>query len=122
MAVVAQPLGCRQTQSAARRIANDDHIPCASIVNEVAHYPPSGRHHLLRSPARSQRIDRDDTMRIRLLYQITDELPMAADNLVNVGAAMQEDYMMSGAYCFSGLDVIYRPTFGEAQINLYVAP
>jgi hypothetical protein len=53
---------------------------------------------------------------------VTDKPPVAANNLVNVGAAVQEDYMMSSAMTSDRLDVIYGPAFGETQVNLNVAP
>jgi hypothetical protein len=61
-------------------------------------------------------------VRVRLVYQITYKSPVATDNLVNIAAAVQEDYMMSNATTSSRFDVIYRSAFGEAQINFNVAP
>src|SRR4029434_1822026 len=106
----------------ARRVADNCHILCANSVNELAQHPPSGWHHVLRSPTRSQRIDGNDAVRIRLLDQIANQPPVATNNLVNIGAAVQEDCVMSSATTSGGLHVIYRPAFVDPQINLNVVP
>jgi hypothetical protein len=47
---------------------------------------------------------------------------VGTNDLVNIGAAVQEDYVMSSAAISGGLNVIYRPALGESQINFNVAP
>jgi stage V sporulation protein SpoVS len=47
---------------------------------------------------------------------------MGADNFMNVGSAVEEDNVMTGFTTFNGIEMIYRPAFRKAQVNLDVAP
>jgi hypothetical protein len=58
---------------------------------------------------------------MRLVYQVRNKTPVTTNDLVNIAAAVKEDYMMSNASTSGRFDVIYRPAFGETQINLNVA-
>src|SRR5262245_31586926 len=122
MAVITQPLRRRQTQPSARRVADHGHSLCANRLNEPPQPPPNRRLHVFRNPTRSQPIEWDDAVRIRLLYQLTTKPPMATNNLVKIGAAVQEDHVMSSTTVSGGLDVVYRPALRETQINIDVAP
>jgi len=46
---------------------------------------------------------------------------VTTNDLVNIAAAVKEDYMMSNASTSGRFYVIYGPAFGETQINLNVA-